>query len=411
MFTNLERIKGDIENISKFNATPGNGLTRMSFTKEDKGAREYIKNEMVKAGLKVYEDAAGTVVGRLDGNVDGPVIMVGSHFDSVRCGGNFDGPAGVVTGLEIARTIKENNIKVKYPIEFIAMIEEEGGRFGGGLFGSRAMVGSVTREELDTFKDSDGVSIAKAMADFGFNPNKISEAIRKKEDIKAFLELHIEQGPILEKDNLDVGLVEYVVGINQIEVTFTGRPDHAGTTPMDMRADALDAASCVISQISGLAKDVGDGTVATVGSLKIQPGAANIVPGIVTFTVDIRSKKADLIEKVKDKIKTLSENIANSKDVKLNVVDKLAVKPTKLSEEILSIFKKNSDKLNFSNKLMLSGAGHDAMVMAGITEVGLVFVPSKDGRSHCPQEWTDYDKLQKGIELVYETILNLAEVM
>jgi len=306
---------------------------------------------------------------------------------------------------------KKNNIKVKYPIEFIAMIEEEGGRFGGGLFGSRAMVGSVTREELDTFKDSDGVSIAKAMADFGFNPNKISEAIRKKEDIKAFLELHIEQGPILEKDNLDVGLVEYVVGINQIEVTFTGRPDHAGTTPMDMRADALDAASCVISQISGLAKDVGDGTVATVGSLKIQPGAANIVPGIVTFTVDIRSKKADLIEKVKDKIKTLSENIANSKDVKLNVVDKLAVKPTKLSEEILSIFKKNSDKLNFSNKLMLSGAGHDAMVMAGITEVGLVFVPSKDGRSHCPQEWTDYDKLQKGIELVYETILNLAEVM
>ncbi len=410
--TKLIRIQNDIEQLSNFNATPGKGLTRMSFTEEDRGAREYIKEQMKTAGLEVYEDAAGTVIGRLEGQLkDAPAVMVGSHYDSVKNGGNFDGPAGVVTALETARVMKDKGLKPKYPVEFVAMIEEEGGRFGGGLFASRAMVGKVYRESLDSFKDSQGVSIAEAMMNFGFDPDKIQDAVRKPEDVKAFLELHIEQGPILESGNKDVGLVEYIVGICQVEVVVKGRPDHAGTTPMNMRADALDAASLVISKISTFAKGAGEGTVSTVGTLSLVPGAANIVPGEVKFTVDIRSKKSECIEEVKGKIEALLAEVAALKGVKYTLVEKLSVPPVKLAEDILSILNKNSDKLGFKKQSMLSGAGHDAMVMASITDVGLIFVPSKDGRSHCPEEWTDYIDLQKGIEVICETIIEISEAV
>lgn len=411
MQTKLERIKKDIEILGGFNATPGKGLTRFSFTKEDKDAREYIKNEMKKVGLTVYEDPAGTIIGRLEGVLkDGPVVMVGSHYDSVKNGGNFDGPAGVVAALEAARVIKENDIKSQYPIEFIAMIEEEGGRFGGGLFGSRAMTGKVTREQLDFYKDQEGISIGQAMKDFGFDPDRIHEAVRKPEDVKAFLELHIEQGPILEANKKDIGIVEYIVGIREFEVVVKGRPDHAGTTPMTMRVDALDGAAAVIGKISDFGKEAGEGTVATVGVLQVSPGAANIVPGEVRFTVDIRSKKSSCIEEVTEKIKQMLKEVAERKKVTYEIIEKLDVAPVKLAEGIVDHFHKNCDQLGFSKERMLSGAGHDAMIMAGITDVGLIFVPSKDGRSHCPEEWTDYEDLQKGIELVYKTILDIAGV-
>lgn len=412
MKTNLKRIQKDIENLSKFNATPDCGLTRFSFTKEDRLAREYIKEEMRKAGLYVYEDAVGTVVGRLEGkDKDASIIMVGSHYDSVKNGGNFDGPAGVSMALEIARTMKDNNVQVKYPIEFVALIEEEGGRFGSGLFGSRGMVGKLTRNELDQHKDVEGISIAEAMKNFGFDPDKIKEAIRKPERTKAFFELHIEQGPVLEHNVKDVGIVECIVGIRHLEVIVKGRPDHAGTTPMNMRRDALDVAAAVISQISNIAKKAEKDTVATVGVLEVLPGATNIVPGEVKFTIDIRSKDENSIDQViKDIIDALKKE-AKEKRICYTNTEKLRVSPVKLDEDIIKKFNKNCEKLGFSKVDMLSGAGHDAMMMAEITKVGLVFVPSKDGRSHCPEEWTEYKDLQKGIELVYHTILDVAEVV
>ncbi len=409
MKTKLERIRNDIEQLAKFNATPGKGLTRMTFTKEDRGAREYIKEQMRQAGLEVFEDAAGSVVGRLEGELNGPVVMVGSHYDSVKNGGNFDGQAGVVTALEIARVIKENNLKSKYPVEFIAMIEEEGGRFGGGLFASRAMVGDVTRESLNTFKDSQGISIAEAMKEFVFDPDKIYEAVRKPEDVKAFLELHIEQGPILEAKGKDIGIVEYIVGINEIEVIVKGRPDHAGTTPMTMRADPLDAATQVIGKISTFAKEAGEGTVATVGVLSVLPGAANIVPAEVRFTVDIRSKKAELIKQVRENIEKSMAEAAELNGVQYTTTDLLNVPPVKLADDIIDKLNRYNDELGFKKELMLSGAGHDAMVMTKITDVGLIFVPSKAGRSHCPEEWTEYEDLQKGIEVACKTIIDIAE--
>lgn len=409
MYTNLKRIQKDIEELSKYNSTPGKGLTRFSLTKADKGAREYLKNELNKLDLEIYEDAAGSLFGKMKGTDEtAPSIIIGSHFDSVKNGGNFDGPAGVVMALEIMRTLKENGVKTKYPIEFVAMIEEEGGRFGGGVFGSRAMIGNISYQDLLNYKDDEGISMAEAFTSFGFNPKKIETAKRDPKDIKAFIELHIEQGPVLETGNIDVGLVDFIVGINEFKVIIKGRPDHAGTTPMNMRQDALVAASEVITKINKFAIDAKEGTVATVGVLNVHPGAANIVPGEVQFTVDIRSRKEECIKSVKKNIELALKSI-EEQNLECRIREMLYVKPVNMSKTITDIFENESIENNFSYKRMTSGAGHDAMIMASITDVGLIFVPSKDGRSHCPEEWTDYDQLQKGIELIYNTVLKLGE--
>jgi len=410
MNTKVERIKKDIEELAKFNSSNEGGLTRFSLTEEDRMAREYLKDQLGKLNVKIYEDNAGTLFARREGtDPDAPVIMIGSHFDSVKNGGNFDGPAGVVMALEIFRALEENNIKTKFPLEFVAMIEEEGGRFGSVVFGSRAMAGLVDLAQLERNKDKDGVTMAQALREFGFEPEKIAETKRNREDVKAFIELHIEQGPILENEGKDVGIVDFIVGINEFKIQVNGRPDHAGTTPMNMRADALGVASKAISEIDSYPEPENNGTVATVGVLEIKPGAANIVPAQAVFTVDIRSKDEASIRNVKKKIMDRLDSLTKGTDVTYTVTEMLDVKPVKMNEEMVRLFKESAEEKNFSYRNMLSGAGHDAMVMAEVTEVGLIFVPSKDGRSHCKEEWTDYDQLQKGIELIYDTILKLGE--
>jgi allantoate deiminase len=404
------RIQADIEELARFTATPGRGITRFSFTEEDRLAREFIKTRMKQAGLAVREDAAGSVIGRREGRrTDAPVVIVGSHFDSVKNGGPFDGPAGIVTALEIARVFEENKISTEFPVEFIAMIEEEGGRFGGGVFGSRAIVGRVSFEDLKSFKDTDGISMAEAMERFGFVPEKIRQAVRTPEQVKAFFELHIEQGPVLEKRGLDVGIVETVVGIEQFEIFVEGRPDHAGTTPMDMRCDALVAAIEIVKSIHDMAAEAGSGTVGTVGRLTVSPGAANIVPGSVSFSVDLRSAKETTLNALADQTRQLVLDLPNRHPgIRSSIVSKLSIAPTHLSSDIAKLMETEGVKRNIRSIRMLSGAGHDAMVMAGITDVGLVFVPSKDGRSHCPEEWTDYEQLKKGIDVVLGAILQVA---
>lgn len=410
MNTKVDRIKKDIEELAKFNSSNDGGLTRFSLTEEDRLAREYLKEQLEKLDVKIYEDNAGTLFARREGtDPDAPVIMIGSHFDSVKNGGNFDGPAGVIMALEIFRALEDNKVKTRYPLEFVAMIEEEGGRFGSGVFGSRAMVGLVDYEQLERNKDKDGISMAQAFRDFGFEPEKVAEAKRNREDVKAFIELHIEQGPILENEGKDVGIVDFIVGINEFKVQVNGRPDHAGTTPMDMRADALGVASKVVAEIDSYPVPENNGTVATVGVLEIKPGAANIVPAQAIFTVDIRSKDEASISNVKKKIMDKLDALTKDTDVTYTVTEMLDVKPVKMNEEMVELFKESAEGKGFSYRNMLSGAGHDAMVMSAVTEVGLIFVPSKDGRSHCKEEWTDYDQLQKGIELIYDTILKLGE--
>ena len=411
MKTKLQRIQQDIEALSAYNSTPGQGLTRLSFTPEHRQAAQYIQQAMEQAGLTVRTDSIGTLIGRLEGtDPNAPVVMVGSHFDSVKHGGNFDGPAGVVAGLETARVLKDLGIQPRHPMEFVAMIEEEGTRFGSGLFGSRGMTGRLTQKELEENHDDDGISPAQAMKDFGLDPARFGEAVRKPGEIQSFLELHIEQGPILEACGAQVGIVETIVGISEMEVTVIGRPDHAGTTPMNMRADGLVASAKLVEHLTQQAIAVGNGTVATVGKLSLQPGASNIVPGRVQFTLDIRSPKGECVQQVKQSFEEEIHRLTQENPaLQIQVRPLMEVDPVVLNPHVRQVLFQQGQACGLTTKDMSSGAGHDAMIMADIAQVGMVFVPSKGGRSHCPEEWTDYDQLQNGIEVICNAAIALAQ--
>lgn len=410
MQTNIERIKTHIERLSGFTATPGQGTTRFSYSKEEQQAREYLKQQMGHYGLTVREDAIGNLYGRLEGSdPELPAVIVGSHFDSVPNGGSFDGPAGIVAGLEIAALFQENHLLPTYPLEIIAMIEEEGSRFGSGLLGSRMIAGYVSSEQLTSMKDNEGISAAEAMLAAGFNARQVQEAVRTSRDVHSFIELHIEQGPVLENAGEDIALVDTIVGMSELRVTIKGKAGHAGTTPMDGRKDALAASVSLLSKLPQLAIDAGDGTVLTVGKLNVYPNGANVIPEKVTFTVDIRSKSEEKVQTVLEQVKsTIATFFQNG--MTYEIQELLYQKPVHLSEKIMRQLEESSLALGLKHRRMVSGAGHDAMIFAGFTEVGMLFVPSKNGLSHTPEEWTSYEQLQKGIEVVYETIKKVTEV-
>jgi len=284
------------------------------------------------------------------------------------------------------------------------MIEEEGGRFGAGFLSSRAMTLGIAREELEQRKDEGGVTLAEALTRFGFDPARIAEARRKPGEVRAFLEMHIEQGPVLEREGFELGIVTSIVGTDLTRVTVEGRPDHAGTTPMDMRLDALKTAAVVIGRIPSFAAEQGGDAVTTVGSLVVRPGAANVVPGEVEFTVDIRSLDTLSIKAVKDRVRRDLDERAAADGTAYRVEQLLEVEPVELDEGIRRVLQDQADGLGFSWRTMSSGAGHDAMIMAPFFPTGMIFVPSRGGRSHCPEEWTDYEDLQKGVELLYHAV-------
>lgn len=406
---NTDRIQRHIEQLAAFTATPGQGTTRMSYSPQGQQAREYIKAQMQAAGLTVWEDAIGNIYGKLAGeDATLPSVLIGSHFDSVPNGGAFDGPAGVVMGLEIATLFHEHKLKPRYPLEVVALVEEEGASFGRGLLASSAIVGKVTANELHSLRDAQGISAAERMAEVGFNADAVNTVVRSPKSLKAFIELHIEQGPVLEQTNTDVGLVDVIVGISQLIVTITGKAGHAGTTPMDNRQDALVAASRIVSQIGDFARQAGEATVATVGRLQVFPNGANVIPNKVVFTVDIRSKSEEKLKQVIEQTKACIQQNTHQ-EISSNIEQPLYVSPTPLNTDLLLRLQKNSEQLGLSNRTMVSGAGHDAMIFAGITNVGLVFVPSRNGLSHHPDEWTDYEQIQKGVDVIFHTVREITE--
>ena len=407
MKANQERIEKHIKALSRYTATPNEGTTRLTYSEEDLQARIYIKEQMEAYGLEVREDGLGNIFGKLEGEKkDAPSVIVGSHFDSVPHGGDYDGPAGVIAGLEIAALFQDNQVKPVYPLEIIAMIEEEGSRFGGGLMGSRGIAGYLSKDDVQETKDKDCISVPEAMKKIGLDPSL--EVKRDPETIKAFLEMHIEQGPILEEEQISVGVVESIVGLTQLEVTIDGKAGHAGTTPMDRRSDALVAAANIISKLPQIAMEEGEGTVTTVGRHQVFPNGANVIPDKVVFSVDIRSSKEAHVKNVVQKVKNLVRSW-EANGIQTAVEQSLYMQPKELNKKIRSILEASCAQLGTSFINMHSGAGHDAMVLSDITDVGLIFVPSKDGLSHCPEEWTAIHELAAGIEVLYETALKLTE--
>ena len=395
------RIARDLEHLKQYTATPGNGCTRLPFTKEAREAVNYLRQLMEEAGLEVTEDAAGNVIGTLKGeNPDEPCVMMGSHYDSVVNGGDYDGIAGVICAIEVARLLKEEGITPKRNFVAVGFCDEEGMRFGTGYFGSGAMLGHRDVEYTKNFADTDGITIYEAMKGYGLDPEKIGEAAWKEGSIGHFLEAHIEQGPVLDAEGTELGLVEGIVGIQRYMVTVHGRADHAGTTPMDMRMDAVDAATKVISKIADWAREKADGTVSTVGYINTVPGGMNIVAEKVEFTVDIRSMNNDNINDITNRIrKALDKEVAEFGG-SYEMDNKLTITPVHLSEEMLDIMEEDCKAKGYSYRRMPSGAGHDSLEIGQSIPTVMIFTPSKDGRSHCPVEFTKYSEFAKAATIM-----------
>lgn len=390
------RIARDLEHLKQYTATPGNGCTRLPFTKEARDAVNYLKELMTEAGLEVTEDAAGNVIGTLKGeDPDAPCVMMGSHYDSVVNGGDYDGIAGVICAIEVARILKEEGFVPKRNFVVVGFCDEEGMRFGTGYFGSGAMLGHRDVEYTRKFADTDGVTIYDAMKGYGLDPEKIGEAAWKEGSIGQFLEAHIEQGPVLDAEGTELGLVEGIVGIQRYMVTVHGRADHAGTTPMDMRMDAVDAATKVISKIADWAREKADGTVSTVGYINTVPGGMNIVAEKVEFTVDIRSMNNDNINDITNRIRKALDKEVAEYGGSYEMDNKLTITPVHLSSEMLDFMEADCKERGYTYRRMPSGAGHDSLEIGQSIPTVMIFTPSKEGRSHCPVEFTKYSEFAK----------------
>lgn len=403
----LARIDQHIATLSRFTSTPGNGTTRLTYSKEDLQARNYLKGVMEDYGLVVSEDGVGNIFGKLAGEVNRPSVLIGSHFDSVPHGGDYDGPAGVIAGLEVAKLFQERGVKPKYPLEVVALVEEEGSRFGGGLMGSRSITGKLTDKGFRELKDQAGVSAVEAMKGIGLDPTLIKS--RDSDTMKAYLELHIEQGPILENEQITIGIVEGIVGLSQLEVTVTGKAGHAGTTPMKGRADALVVAAEVIAKLPTIAENYGEGTVVTVGKLSVYPNGANVIPGSVTFTIDLRSSDEVKLKSLLEEAKTFIRQV-RSEEISIAIAEQLYMSPTILDDEVKRQLEIGCRKHEISYQSIFSGAGHDAMVFAEQMKAAMIFIPSKDGLSHCPEEWSDHHDIEKAVYVLFEAAQYLTEV-
>ena len=408
--TITSRIAHNLGYLKQFTATPGNGCTRLPFTKEARQAVDYLKGVMNEIGLEVFEDAAGNVFGILRGtDPELPCVMSGSHYDSVVNGGNYDGIGGVVCSIEMARLIVEKGIPHKRDLVVVGFNDEEGMRFGTGYFGSGAMLGHRDVDYCRQFKDKDEVSIYDAMVGYGLVPEQITEAAWEPGSIGRFVEIHIEQGPVLDQKKLEIGLVTGIVGIQRYVVTVHGRADHAGTTPMDMRMDAVDAATKVISKIADWAREKADGTVATVGVINVKPSGMNIVAEECEFSIDIRSMNNDNINDIVRRIRAALDRESKIIGGSYEMDTKLVIEPVELDDYMLDILEEECKEKKFSYMRLPSGAGHDSLEIGQELPTVMLFVASKDGRSHAPVEFSEYGDLAKATVLITELVESLLD--
>jgi len=397
------RIEERILELAKFGKDSMGRNYRVAFTKGDQEGRTWFIGLMKNAGLDVSIDYAGNIIGKRKGkNPSLKPISFGSHIDMVPDGGNYDGCVGSIGALEIIEVLNENKIITEHPLEVIIFSNEE-----GGTIGSMAMAGHLTEEGLKQ-KSQSGLTIAEGIKAIGGNPDSIQYSIRKKGDIKAFLELHIEQGGILEKANLQIGVVEGIVGIVHWEVTINGFANHAGTTPMNIRQDALLAAAKLIIAVNEVMNSVPGKQVGTIGKLAALPGAYNVIPGKVTLGLEIRDLSSAKIEELFRAIEKRAAIIASTSGTKITFQRQANESKPALTEKILQEKIAASAKaLGFTYKLMQSGAGHDAQEIAWIAPVGMIFVPSVGGISHSPKEFTKAVDMANGANVLLQTILKM----
>ena len=407
MEVRVDRIEKDLEAINSFTATPGKGITRFTFSQEYMRARDYVIAELKKIGAQVSTTVGGNLRGCLEGREKGrPSVMVGSHIDSVFQGGRFDGVAGVVCALEAARVIAENNVLHRYPLDVVVFAEEEGSRFGSIMIGSRAWVGKLRSDDLLRLKDRDGISYREAMESSGLIVD--DSHVLAANDVMAMIELHIEQSLVLESKGIRIGSVEGINGIKQFLVTLHGVANHAGATPMGLRKDALQGAARIISEVERIATHEMRGSiVATVGFVNCEPGQTNVIPGKVQFTVDIRDLDPKRLEEAVNRVVAQIEQTCADRALTFEIAPRSDTPPVRLSEKIIRLIEEAARDINVQSLRMPSGALHDSSILPEITEVGMIFVPSKEGRSHCPEEFTELNDLAAGAQILLGATLKL----
>ena len=398
-----------LEKISGF-SRGDNGITRLALSEEDLQARGYVTGLMQELGMKIRVDAIGNIIGRLAGtDPEAAPVIVGSHLDSVPEGGRYDGVLGVVGGLTAIRRIKEGG-NTRRPLELIIFTAEESSRFGFATMGSKAMAGVADVRSWAKAKDPQGVSFLEALSAAGLPSDNIEAASRVGEPIHAFVELHIEQGPILEDEELAIGVVEAIAAPTRLKIKVEGTPGHSGTTPMDCREDALVTAAQIVLAVREVALSrYSDGTVGTVGNLKVYPGVMNVIPGIAEMWVDIRGvdheSVVETLQELKDEISIIAEAEGTTVSIEVMTSDK----PVRLNPMVINTVETACKDLKVSYKRMNSGAGHDTMYMASLAPAGMIFIPCANGISHNPEESASPADIMTGIDVLTRTMRALAE--
>ena len=399
---NPVRLRKNIEELAGFGRQDAGGLNRPSFSEADTEAKLWLLAKIEKAGFLALKDEADNIWGRLGHGR--PSVIVGSHIDTVPAGGMFDGALGVLAALESLQSISEQNFSLEWSLEMVAFTDEEGAFLS--FLGSRAVAGTLSSAELLEAKNIAGISLKQAMATSGLDIQNIDKAKRDFNEIEAYLELHIEQGPKLEVDEINIGIVRSIVGIVSYWITFTGEANHAGTTPMDLRRDALVGASEFCLRVREWVCSHTAGVV-TFGNMSVYPGAFNIVPGSVQMALEFRDSSARQLKKIEASIIEIGRHIARQNKLTFSPKRISWDAPVQLSQKIIDTLQINAEALGYSYQLMDSGAGHDAQILARETEVGMIFIPSIDGKSHCPEEKSKWSDIEKGAQLLLNCILKL----
>ncbi|HYV24532.1 MAG TPA: M20 family metallo-hydrolase [Pyrinomonadaceae bacterium] len=399
---NGARLNQHLKELSEFGKNPQGGVSRVAYSEADQQGREYVMGLMRAAKLDTSIDAAGNLIGRRAGSDTSlKPILFGSHVDSVPEGGNFDGDVGSLGAIEVAQTLAENNLTTRHPLEVVIFQNEE-----GGLIGSEAMIGVLTDKELDHVSSS-GKTIREGIRLLGGDVSKLASVKREKGSIAAYLELHIEQGGTLEAEHVDIGVVEGIVGINQWNVTVEGFANHAGTTAMNNRRDALLAAAQFIEAVNRIVTSVPGRQVGTVGKIQAFPGAPNVIPGKVVLTLELRDLDGAKIQMLYQKIRVEADQIAQASKVTFDFKELNTNIPAPTDPRIRAIIDSSAKELGLTTKQMPSGAGHDAQDMARLGPVGMIFIPSIGGISHSPKEFSRPQDIENGANVLLGALMKL----
>jgi beta-ureidopropionase / N-carbamoyl-L-amino-acid hydrolase len=402
------RLTGDLRELSGFGRLPRGGITRTSYSAADLQAREWFVSRCAAAGLEVRSDGLGNLLARLvppGADTSLPAVWTGSHLDTVPEGGAYDGAVGVLSALECLRRLAEERVALSRPVQLVMFADEEGCYHH--LLGSTGLARGLSREQLADRHGRDGARLVDALAAAGLDLDGAASTVVDPAQVHAYVELHIEQGPVLESAGIEIGVVTSIVGMGGATVRFTGRADHAGTTPMPARHDALRAAGHFLMRLPDVAAAVSEQAVCTCGLIDVTPGATNVVPATAELQLDYRDISMPRMLALGDGIVQSAEAAAGECSVAVDVRFEDAVEPVLLDDGVQDAVEQAAASLGYSSRRMPSGAGHDAQNMAKIARAGMIFVPSVEGRSHAKEEYTSPEDIERGANVLLVTLIRL----